>query len=211
MGAHPMTIDGVDGVYFAVWAPNAMRVSVVGDFNNWDGRMYQMNLLPASGIYELFIPGIPVGAIYKYELKLRDGLTYLKADPYANAAELRPATASVVADLTRFRWRDKAWLRSRKKLQKADQPMFVYEMHLGSWRKPEDGRDFYNYREIAPMLVEYLTEMGYTHVELMPIMEHPFDASWGYQVTGYYAPTSRYGSPEDFMFFVDTLHRAVSA
>ena len=208
MGAHPMTIDGVDGVYFAVWAPNAMRVSVVGDFNNWDGRMYQMNLLPASGIYELFIPGIPVGAIYKYELKLRDGLTYLKADPYANAAELRPATASVVADLTRFRWRDKAWLRSRKKLQKADQPMFVYEMHLGSWRKPEDGRDFYNYREIAPMLVEYLTEMGYTHVELMPIMEHPFDASWGYQVTGYYAPTSRYGSPEDFMFFVDTLHRA---
>ena len=208
MGAHPMTIDGVDGVYFAVWAPNAMRVSVVGDFNNWDGRMYQMNLLPASGIYELFIPGIPVGAIYKYELKLRDGLTYLKADPYANAAELRPATASVVADLTRFRWRDKAWLRGRKKLQKTDQPMFVYEMHLGSWRKPEDGRDFYNYREIAPMLVEYLTEMGYTHVELMPIMEHPFDASWGYQVTGYYAPTSRYGSPEDFMFFVDTLHRA---
>ncbi len=208
LGAHPMTVGGVSGVYFAVWAPNAMRVSVVGDFNNWDGRMYQMNLLPVSGIYELFIPDVPVGAIYKYELKLRDGLTYLKADPYANAAELRPATASVVADLTKFRWRDKAWLRSRKKLHKTDQPMFVYEMHLGSWKKPEDGRDFYNYRELAPMLVEYLQEMGYTHVELMPIMEHPFDASWGYQVTGYYAPTSRYGSPEDFMYFVDTLHRA---
>lgn len=208
LGAHPMTVNGVSGVYFAVWAPNAMRVSVVGDFNNWDGRMYQMNLLSVSGIYELFIPDVPVGAIYKYELKLRDGLTYLKADPYANAAELRPANASVVADLTKFRWRDKAWLKGRKKVQKEDAPMFVYEMHLGSWKKPEDGREFYNYREIAPLLIEYVQEMGYTHVELMPVMEHPFDASWGYQVTGYYAPTSRYGSPEDFMFFVDALHRA---
>ncbi|NCC42739.1 MAG: 1,4-alpha-glucan branching protein GlgB [Clostridia bacterium] len=208
LGAHPMTINGVDGVYFAVWAPNAMRVSVVGDFDHWDGRMYQMNLLPESGIYELFIPGVPVSAVYKYELKLKSGLTYLKADPYANAAELRPANASVVADLNQFKWKDKTWLKSRTKLQNEDAPIFVYEMHLGSWKKPEDGRDFYNYREIAPMLVEYIKEMGYTHVELMPVMEHPFDASWGYQVTGYYAPTSRYGSPEDFMFFVDTLHRA---
>ena len=207
LGAHPMKVNGVDGVYFAVWAPNALRVSVVGDFNNWDGRMYQMNLLPVSGIFELFIPDIPIGALYKYELKLKDGLTYLKADPYANEAELRPANASVVTDLTKFRWRDKTWLRERKKIQKEDAPMFVYEMHLGSWKKPEDGREFYNYREIAPMLIEYIQEMGYTHVELMPIMEHPFDASWGYQVTGYYAPTSRYGSPEDFMFFVDALHR----
>lgn len=208
LGAHPMTINGVDGVYFAVWAPNAMRVSVVGDFNLWDGRMYQMNLLNESGIYELFVPGVPVGAFYKYELKLKTGLTYLKADPYANAAELRPANASVVADLNQFKWRDKTWLRGRAKLQREDAPIFIYEMHLGSWKKPEDGRDFYNYREIAPMLVDYVKEMGYTHVELMPVMEHPFDASWGYQVTGYYAPTSRYGSPEDFMFFVDQLHRA---
>lgn len=208
LGAHPMNIGGVDGVYFAVWAPNAMRVSVVGDFNHWDGRMYQMNKLPLSGIYEIFIPHVPVGALYKYELKLRDGLTYLKADPYANAAELRPANASVVADLGKFRWRDKTWMKNRKKAQKEDAPIMVYEMHLGSWKKPDDGREFYNYREIAPLLIEYIQDLGYTHVELMPVMEHPFDASWGYQVTGYYAPTSRYGSPEDFMYFVDALHRA---
>ena len=207
LGAHPMTINGVSGMYFAVWAPNAARVSVVGDFNSWDGRVHQMNLLPISGIYELFIPGIMPGQLYKYELKLKDGLTYLKADPYANASELRPATASVTADLSQFSWNDREWMRQRKKLQKPEQPMFVYEMHLGSWRKPEDGREFYNYRELAPMLAEYLTDMGYTHVELMPVMEHPFDASWGYQVTGYYAPTSRYGTPADFMYFVDYLHQ----
>ena len=207
LGAHPMTIGGVRGIYFAVWAPNAARVSVVGDFNNWDGRIHQMNLLPMSGIYELFIPELEPGQLYKYELKLKDGLTYLKADPYANTSELRPATASVTADLSQFSWADREWMRQRKKLQKPEQPMFVYEMHLGSWRKPEDGREFYNYRELAPMLAEYLTDLGYTHVELMPVMEHPFDASWGYQVTGYYAPTSRYGSPEDFMYFVDYLHQ----
>ena len=208
LGAHPMTVNGVDGVYFAVWAPNAARVSVVGDFNHWDGRVYQMQRLSVSGIYELFIPQIPVGSLYKYELKLKDGLTYLKADPYANQAELRPATASVVADLTKYIWKDQTWMKERKKIQTEDTPMFVYEMHLASWKKPEDGREFYNYRELAPMIVAYVKEMGYTHVELMPVMEHPFDASWGYQVTGYYAPTSRYGSPEDFMYFVDTLHQA---
>ena len=208
LGAHPMTVNGVDGVYFAVWAPNAARVSVVGDFNHWDGRVYQMQRLSVSGIYELFIPQIPVGSLYKYELKLKDGLTYLKADPYANQAELRPATASVVADLTKYIWKDQTWMKERKKIQTEDAPMFVYEMHLASWKKPEDGREFYNYRELAPMIVAYVKEMGYTHVELMPVMEHPFDASWGYQVTGYYAPTSRYGSPEDFMYFVDTLHQA---
>ena len=208
LGAHPMTVNGVDGVYFAVWAPNAARVSVVGDFNHWDGRVYQMQRLSVSGIYELFIPQIPVGSLYKYELKLKDGLTYLKADPYANQAELRPATASVVADLTQYVWKDQTWMKERKKIQTEDAPIFVYEMHLASWKKPEDGREFYNYRELAPMIVAYVKEMGYTHVELMPVMEHPFDASWGYQVTGYYAPTSRYGSPEDFMYFVDTLHQA---
>ena len=208
LGAHPMTVNGVDGVYFAVWAPNASRVSVVGDFNHWDGRVYQMQRLSVSGIYELFIPQIPVGSLYKYELKLKDGLIYLKADPYANQAELRPATASIVADLNGYTWKDQTWMKDRKKIQTEDAPMFVYEMHLGSWKKPEDGREFYNYRELAPMIVAYVKEMGYTHVELMPIMEHPFDASWGYQVTGYYAPTSRYGSPEDFMYFVDTLHQA---
>ena len=208
LGAHPMTVNGVDGVYFAVWAPNAARVSVRGDLNHWDGRVYQMQRLSVSGIYELFIPQIPVGSLYKYELKLKDGLTYLKADPYANQAELRPATASVVADLTQYVWKDQTWMKERKKIQTEDAPMFVYEMHLASWKKPEDGREFYNYRELAPMIVAYVKEMGYTHVELMPVMEHPFDASWGYQVTGYYAPTSRYGSPEDFMYFVDTLHQA---
>lgn len=208
LGAHPMKLNGVDGVYFAVWAPNAMRVSVVGDFNQWDGRIYPMHKMPVSGIFELFIPQVPVGTIYKYELKLKDGLTYLKADPYGNAAELRPANASIIADLTTFRWRDGAWMKGRKKVQDKNSPIMVYEMHLGSWKKPDDGREFYNYREIAPLLIEYIQEMGYTHVELMPIMEHPFDASWGYQVTGYYAPTSRYGSPEDFMYFVDALHRA---
>lgn len=208
LGAHPMTVNGVEGVNFAVWAPNAMRVSVVGDFNHWDGRMYPMQFLPDSGIFELFIPQIPIGSFYKFELKLRDGLTYLKADPYANEAEVRPATASVITDLNKYHWSDKNWMRNRNKVQNKKAPVFVYELHLGSWRKPEDGREFYNYREIAPMLVEYVQQMGYTHVELLPIMEHPYDASWGYQITGYYAPTSRYGNPEDFMWFVDTLHQA---
>ena len=208
LGAHPMTVDGTDGTYFAVWAPNAMRVSVVGDFNDWDGRRHQMHCQDASGIFELFIPGIQAGEIYKYEIKAQGGLTYLKADPYANASELRPNNASVVADLRNYEWRDQKWMKERKKLQSEKNPMYIYEMHLGSWRKPDDGRYFYNYREIAPMLVEYVKEMGYTHVELMPVMEHPLDESWGYQVTGYYAPTSRYGTPEDFMNFIDTLHEA---
>ena len=208
LGAHPMTVDGTDGTYFAVWAPNAMRVSVVGDFNDWDGRRHQMHCQDASGIFELFIPGIQAGEIYKYEIKAQGGLTYLKADPYANASELRPNNASVVADLRNYEWRDQKWMKERKKLQSEKNPMYIYEMHLGSWRKPDDGRYFYNYREIAPMLVEYVKEMGYTHVELMPVMEHPLDEPWGYQVIGYYAPTSRYGTPEDFMNFIDTLHEA---
>ncbi len=206
LGAHPMTINGVSGVYFAVWAPNALRVSVVGDFVLWDGRRLPMRRLWDSGIFELFVPGLKEGAVYKYEVKAKGGLTFLKADPYANAAELRPATASVVADLNGFDWRDEKWLENRKETDTKKKPMFIYELHLGSWKKPEDGRYFYNYRELAPMLADYVKEMGYTHVELMPIMEHPLDASWGYQVTGYYAPTSRYGSPKDFMYFVNYMH-----
>ena len=206
LGAHPMTVDGVRGVCFAVWAPFAMRVSVVGDFNNWDGRRYPMRRLWDSGIFELFIPELEPGMLYKYEIKAKGGLTYLKADPYANAAQLRPDTASVIADLTDFTWSDQDWMEKRRTANTKDQPFFVYELHLGSWRKPDDGRIFYNYREIAPMLADYVKEMGYTHVELMPVMEHPFDGSWGYQVTGYYAPTARYGTPQDFMYFMNYMH-----
>ncbi|MCI6868417.1 MAG: 1,4-alpha-glucan branching protein GlgB [Lachnospiraceae bacterium] len=206
LGAHPMNINGTDGVYFAVWAPNAMRVSVVGDFNLWDGRKLPMRRFGESGIFELFVPGLACGSIYKYEIKAKGGLTYLKADPYANAAELRPNTASIVTDLSDFTWSDDSWMEERKKTSTKDKPMFIYELHLGSFKKPEDDRIFYNYRELAPMIADYVKEMGYTHIELLPIMEHPFDGSWGYQVTGYYAPTSRYGTPQDFMYFMNYMH-----
>ncbi|MDO5422534.1 MAG: 1,4-alpha-glucan branching protein GlgB [Eubacteriales bacterium] len=210
LGAHPMTIKGTRGVLFAVWAPNAMRVSVVGDFNLWDGRRLPMRRLWDSGIFELFVPGLKEDAIYKYEIKAKGGLTYLKADPYANAAEMRPNTASVVANLKGFAWSDADWLKERKKTDSKKQPMSIYELHLGSFRRPPkeelEEHYFYNYRELAPMIAEYVKEMGYTHIELMPVMEHPLDGSWGYQVTGYYAPTSRYGSPKDFMYFVNYMH-----
>ncbi len=207
LGAHPVVVDGVAGVYFAVWAPNAQCVSVVGDFNAWKQDRHFMKLREKSGIYELFIPHIPVGSLYKYAVKQKDGAVCFKSDPYANAFELRPANASIVADLEKYKWNDKKWLKNREKTHGVDSPISVYELHMGAWKKPEDGRTFYNYREIAPMLVEYVKKMGYTHVELLPIMEHPFDASWGYQVTGYYAPTSRYGNAEDFMYFIDVLHQ----
>ena len=208
LGAHPMTVDGTDGVLFALWAPNAMRISVVGDFNNWDGRKHPMRRLGASGIFELFIPDIAIGSIYKYEIKVKGGLTYLKSDPFANAAELRPGTASKVADLRNYKWGDEKWLEARNEGSAVNKPMLIYEVHLGSWKKPEEENgSFYNYRETAEMLADYCLDHGYTHVELMPIMEHPLDASWGYQVTGYYAVTSRYGSPEDFMYFVDYMHK----
>ena len=210
MGAHPMTVDGVEGTYFAVWAPNAERVSVVGDFNLWDGRRNPMRKIREAGIYELFIPGLKAGFCYKYEIKTRQGLPMLKADPYANGAQLRPDTASVITDLSGFAWSDEKWLEQRKNTDYKKEPLLIYEVHLGSWRKPEaedgDTREFYTYRELAPMRAAYVKEMGYTHVELMPIMEHPLDESWGYQVTGYYAPTARYGTPEDFMYFMDYLH-----
>ncbi len=208
LGAHPCQIDGIKGTYFAVWAPNAMRVSVVGDFNNWDGRVHQMRRLWDSGIFELFIPGVSAGDLYKFELKARGGLTYLKADPYGNAAQLRPDTASVVADLTGFTWEDQDFLEKRHQFQQGNVPVSIYEMYLGSFTDPAEGRYYANYRELAGEVIEYVKKMGYTHVELMPVMEHPFDGSWGYQVIGYYAPTARYGSPEDFMFFVNQLHKA---
>ena len=218
MGAHPMTIDGVSGVYFSVWAPCAMRVSVVGDFNLWDGRRHQMRRLGEGdgSVFELFIPGLYEGEIYKYEIKTRAGEPMLKADPYANYAELRPNNASIVWDIDKYKWNDKSWMDQRAKTDTKDKPMNIYEVHLGSWIRKETvkdetgqdlvGSEFYNYRELAPRLAEYVKDMGYTHVELMPVMEHPLDESWGYQVTGYYAPTSRYGAPEDFMYFMDYMH-----
>ena len=217
MGAHPMKIDGVEGVLFAVWAPCAMRVSVVGDFNMWDGRRHQMELHEGYGVYELFIPGMKQGEIYKYEIKKMNGDPILKADPYANFAELRPNTASVIWDINNYQWSDKEWMKARAKTNTKKGPMSIYEMHLGSWKRKElavdedgkeiNGSEFYNYREIASELAAYVKEMGYTHVELMPVMEHPLDESWGYQVSGYYAPTSRYGTPDDFMYFMDYMHQ----
>lgn len=211
LGAHPMTIDGVSGTYFAVWAPNARSVSVVGSFNMWDGRLHPMRVLGVSGIYELFIPGVTEGAIYKYQILTREGEYLHKCDPYGNCSELRPGNASVVTDINKFKWTDSKWMKARNHVNRLDcirKPMSIYEMHLGSWKKKEDGTEdgFYNYRELAPMIADYLNDMGYTHVELMGIAEHPFDGSWGYQVTGYYAPTRRYGTAEDFMYFVDYMH-----
>lgn len=208
LGAHPVTLDGVKGTYFAVWAPSALRVSVVGDFNGWDGRIHQMRRLWDSGIFEIFIPMAAEGDNYKFELKLKTGLTYLKADPYCNAAQLRPDTASVITDLQGFAWEDADFVKNRAAFQTGNTPVSVYEVYLGSFTAPEEGRPYANYRQIADKLIPYVKEMGYTHVELMPVMEHPLDGSWGYQVIGYYAPTARYGSPQDFMYFVNELHKA---
>ena len=208
LGAHPLEIGGVAGVLFAVWAPNAVRVSVVGDFNDWDGRSHQMRRLWDSGIFEIFIPGVKEGDCYKYEIKAKGGLTFLKADPYAFGQQLRPDSASIVRNIKGFKWEDGKWIRNRAKAQAEDKPMNVYEVYLGSFAKPRDGGQYCNYRELAPKIIEYVKKMGYTHVELMPVMEHPLDASWGYQVIGYYAPTSRYGDAEDFMFFMNEMHKA---
>ncbi len=220
LGAHPKTIGGVDGVLFAVWAPNAVRVSVVGDFDHWDGRSRPMERLWDSGIFELFIPGAAVGDVYKYEIKAKGGLTYLKADPYAFESELRPDTASIVADISGFAWTDEKWMKNRPSVQAKDAPMAICEVDLGTFaqKKPaeeengseadvfEPARSYYNYRELAPMIADYVKEMGYTHVELLPVMEHFSDASLGYEVTGYYAPTARFGTPQDFMYFMNYLH-----
>lgn len=207
LGAHPMTLQGTEGTFFAVWAPNAVRVSVVGDFNHWDGRRHQMKKNPESGVFELFIPDVKPGECYKYELKIKGDMLSLKADPYAFGQQLRPETASIVRELS-YKWNDDAWMKARAGKQTKDAPVSVYEMYLGSFRRDKETGKYLNYRELAPAIVDYIKEMGYTHVELMPVMEHPLDASWGYQVIGYYAPTSRYGSAEDFMFLIDTLHQA---
>ncbi len=211
LGAHPMTINGVKGTYFAVWAPNARRVSVVGDFNMWDGALNPMQIQATSGIYELFIPDVCPGAVYKFQILTRNGDILYKADPYGNYAQVRPDNANIVADLGVYKWKDAAWVTARNKVKRVDRikkPMSIYECHLGSWKKAIEDSDFgfYNYRDLAEMLGEYLVDMGYTHIELMGIAEYPFDGSWGYQVTNYYAPTSRYGAPEDFMYFVDHMH-----
>lgn len=207
LGAHKMTIDGVEGVLFAVWAPNAKRVSVIGDFCGWDGRINPMRVLGNSGIYELFIPGIDINVKYKYEIKTREDFILKKSDPYGNFAELRPNTASIVADLNSYGWDDKKWMTDRDSENPLDKPIAIYEVHLGSWKRSDSETGFLNYRELANQLVNYVKDMGYTHIELMPVAEHPFDGSWGYQVTGYYAPTSRYGNPEDFMYFIEHCHK----
>jgi len=206
LGAHIMTIDGVRGVRFATWAPNAERVSVIGDFNRWDGRSHPMRSRGSSGVWELFIPGLDANTIYKFEIRNRhSGLVKQKADPYAQASELRPRTASVV-NTTAYQWQDADWIAKREEQHWLHHPMSIYEVHLGSWQKDEHGH-FLNYRELAKRLVEYVTRLGFTHIELLPITEHPLDDSWGYQTTGYFAPTRRYGSPDDFRWFVDHCHQ----
>ncbi len=205
LGAHVMTLDGAEGVHFAVWAPNGRRVSVVGDFNGWDGRWHPMRPMGSSGVWELFVPGLVEGEKYKFEIKTRDGQLRLKSDPMAFYCEPRPKTASIVYDLDIYRWRDDEWMEKRATRKPHEEPMNIYEVHLGSWRRGPTGR-FLTYAELADQILDYVVSMGYTHLQLLPVAEHPFDGSWGYQVTGYYAPTSRYGAPIDFMSFVDRCH-----
>jgi 1,4-alpha-glucan branching enzyme len=207
LGARAMTVDEVEGVAFAVWAPNARRVSVVGDFCTWDGRVLPMRNLQGSGVFELFVPGVAPGALYKYEIRTREGALRLKADPVATWMEAPPATASRVWRSS-YQWNDAAWMTERARRDPAREAMSVYEVHLGSWaRVVEEGNRSLTYREIAPRLARHVNALGFTHVELMPVAEHAFYGSWGYQVTGYYAPTTRYGTPDDFRFLVDTLHQ----
>ncbi len=210
LGAHPRTVGRVKGVSFAVWAPNARRVSVVGDFNGWDGRVHPMRVRYECGVWEIFIPGLDVGTRYKYEIRAQSGeLMALKSDPCAFYAEVPPSTASVVATLKGYKWGDRKWMASRARRNDRDQPICIYEVHLGSWRRnPDEGNRYLTYREMADELVTYVKDMGYTHLELMPISEYPFDGSWGYQPTGMFAPTSRYGTPDDFRYFIDACHQA---
>ncbi|NEP02498.1 MAG: 1,4-alpha-glucan branching enzyme [Symploca sp. SIO2E9] len=228
LGAHPTTINGVKGVYFAVWAPNARNISLLGDFNNWDGRKHQMRK-GHTGIWDLFIPGLDVGESYKYEVKNYEGHIYEKSDPYGFQQEVRPKTASIVTDIDAYTWQDAEWMERRRQTEPLSKPISVYEVHLGSWlhassaepaikengeaeavvqvSELKPGARFLTYRELTKKLIPYVKELGFTHIELLPVAEHPFDGSWGYQVTGYYACTSRYGTPEDFMYFVDQCHQ----
>lgn len=208
LGAHLMTMDGVEGVSFAVWAPNAKSVSVIGNFNSWDERRNQMRVLGESGIWEIFVPGLKEFDQYKYQVKAQDNSVVNKSDPYGVYAEVRPATASIVYNINNYTWGDNDWLSYRSSEDMYNKPMNIYEVHLGSWmRVPEEGNRSLTYLEAADRLVAYVKEMGYTHIELMPVEEHPFDGSWGYQVTGYYAPTSRYGTPIEFKKFIDICHQ----
>ena len=210
LGAHPMTYQGKKGTAFAVWAPNAKSVHVIGTFNEWDETSHKMIRRDPLGIYELFVPDIGEGELYKFLIETQNGQKLYKADPFANSAEFRPGTASKIADISKIHWSDSTWMTAREKFVPDQSPISIYEVHPGSWKKHPHGEDepgFYNYRELAPVLTDYVKRMGYTHVELMGIAEHPFDGSWGYQVTGYYAPTSRYGTPEDFAYFVNYLHK----
>ncbi len=207
LGAHLKTINGIDGVLFSVWAPTALRVSVIGNFNNWDGRVNQMRILGSSGIFEIFIPNLKENEHYKFEIKTRNNEIIEKQDPYANFNELRPSHSSLVANIDNYTWKDKKYLDTRKNKDILNAPINIYEVHLGSWKKPTDpDREFLSYTELIDELIPYVKEMGYTHIELLPIMEHPFDGSWGYQVTGYFAVTSRYGNPQEFMQFIDACH-----
>ena len=208
LGAHPSLEKGKKGINFAVWAPNAKEVFVFGTFNNWDEWSHPMKRLGEGGIYSVFVEGATVGDQYKYIIVTHDGRRLYKADPYANHAQMRPETASIVADISKLKWTDAEWMKARATKDMNAEPMAIYECHIGSWMKHPNGEDaFYNYREFADRMVEYLKEMKYTHVELMGIAEYPFDGSWGYQVTGYYAPTSRYGTPEDFAYMVNLFHK----
>jgi 1,4-alpha-glucan branching enzyme len=207
LGSHLRDLGGVSGVSFAVWAPNAAGISVVGDFNGWDGRVHMMRTLGSTGVWELFIPGIEAGCKYKYEIRTRDGGLILKSDPFAQLMEAPPATASVVYESS-FEFRDAEWIENRARREHLKTPISIYEVHLGSWRRvPEDGDCPLSYRELADALGDYVADLGFTHVELLPVMEHPFTGSWGYQVSGYFAPTSRYGSPDDLRYFIDQMHR----
>lgn len=210
LGAHTITVDGIDGVLFSVWAPNARRVSVVGDFNDWDGRRHSMRVHADCGIWEIFVPGVDVGALYKFEIKSQDGtIQPLKADPYALYMEQAPGTASIVHDLDGYKWSDNAWMTQRIETVGRDMPMSIYEVHLGSWRrKVEENARPLTYRELADELIPYVKELGFTHIELLPVSEFPFDGSWGYQPIGLFAPTSRFGEPNDFRYFVDQCHNA---
>ena len=209
LGAHPSCEDGEEGMFFAVWAPNAKQVYVIGEFNDWNESATPMTKLGPGGIHSVFVKGVGTGVLYKNLIITQEGEKLYKADPFANSAELRPGTASRTTDLTKFRWTDTTWMKERDLKDYNKEPMAIYECHIGSWmRHPRpDEQGFYNYREFADRIVEYLTEMKYTHIELMGIAEHPFDGSWGYQVTGYYAPTSRYGTPDDFMYLINQLHK----
>ena len=206
MGAHLAEEDGKAGTYFSVWAPNARSVSVVGDFNNWDRTAHPMQPVQQSGIWDIFVPGVKAGDLYKFAVETSQGYTVLKADPYGNQSQLRPDNASVVADIRYFDWTDQAWRKAHQE-KKTESPMAIYEVHPGSWKKdPSMPGEFYNFKKLAVELADYVLEMGYTHVELIGLSEHPFDGSWGYQVSGYYAPTARYGTPADFMYFVNYMH-----